>query len=152
MADADVSNKTSRSLRKKAWLVAIFVFLFGIALSVVGWWSNSHCREQCRTSTAFWLYQDYLGSRPFYIVADRSDDDLQDMFLNAGVKVAGNVNHDDPWAYPRLYVGTRSNIPFVVEVDYFWERGALIGGGGTKRFLCLFGRIGELEETNRFAT
>ena len=62
--------------------------------------------------------------------------------------VAGNP--DDPDL--TLCIKTRSCIPFVISVDYFWEREAEIGGGGTRQFLCFFGSIIELGESHEFAT
>lgn len=47
---------------------------------------------------------------------------------------------------------THSLIPFVISVDYFWEREALIGGGAVKWFFCLFGKTMEIGETGRYAT
>ena len=48
-----------------------------------------------------------------------------------------------PWAT----CGRGSSIfPFIVTVDYGWQREPLVGHGASKKYLCLFGCYTALEE------
>jgi hypothetical protein len=132
----------------------VFLVLAGLALvAAAGWLSNAGSKAACRQQVGSWLFTDWLAGQPFYLLDADGDRDVWATFDSIGATYSVLPAHsDDPKTWPRLSLKTHAWIPFVISVDYFWEREVLIGGGGTKWFLCLFGRVVEIGDTNQYAT
>jgi len=141
-------------MTRKMLVMGLYVALAVFALAAtVGWISNAYSKVLCQQTVAAWLFNEPIGGRSFYLIDAASDRDAGDVFDS--IKATYSVLPAGPHAantWPRLAMKTHTWIPFVVSVDYFWEREFLIGGGATKRFLCFFGTVVYLGETDEFAT
>jgi hypothetical protein len=71
--------------------------------------------------------------------------------VNASYSVI-NSNPDEPRAYPRVVMTTKTYVPFFILIDYQWEREAEVGGGASNWFSCFFGKIIMRAETDRWVT
>jgi hypothetical protein len=90
---------------------------------------------------------------PSTLLDPGEDEEVRATFSSIGATYSVLAfNSNDPKNWPRLSMKTHSFIPFVVSVDYFWEREAQIGGDATKWFFCLFGKVFEIGETNKYST
>ena len=131
----------------------LFIALAAVAvMATVGWISNANSKAFCRQQVGSWLFAQPIGGRVFYLLDPDEDEEMRATFRSIGATYSVASDPNDPKAWPRLSMKTHSLIPFVISVDYFWEREALIGGGGTKWFFCLFGKIVEIGETNEYST
>ncbi len=118
-----------------------------------GYVSNALSKPSCQQQVGFWLADGPLGGRFFYLLDQDEDKDVRAMFASLGARYSVlSFNSDDPNTWPRLSLRTHTLIPFLVSVDYSWEREAEIGGGATKWFFCFFGAIVEVGETNGFVS
>lgn len=135
----------------KKWPKRIAIaFLPSVAL--LGWLSNAFSTTVCQQRVGKWLFVDVVGERPFFLV-NAQDEQASAAFDSIGASYSSlpvDANHPSTW--PRISMKSHAVIPFLVSVDYFWEREPLLGGGATKWFFCFFGLCGEIGETDRFST
>jgi hypothetical protein len=136
--------------RLSGWHIAVASLAVVIGM---GWISNALSKAACRQQVGLWLFKHSLGGRSFYLLDPNDDKDVRATFDSVGAQytrlasISGN-----PQAWPRLAMKTNSLIPFLVGVDYFWERQPEVGAGGTKWFFCVFGTVYEIGESGRYAT
>ena len=124
-----------------------------LGAAIVGWLSNATSIVACQQQVGSWLWNQPVAGRFFYLLDPSEDGVVRETFTSLGAEYTPLASHsNDPKTWPRLSMKTRWLIPFLISVDYFWEREAEIGGGGTKWFICLFGRVVPLEATNEYAT
>ena len=110
-------------------------------------------KASCQQQVGSWLFTEPIRGRFFHLLDLDDDEDVRGTFKSIGARFSVlNVDSDDPKTWPRLSMDTNCLTPFVVSVDYFWEREAETGGGATKWFLCLFGKIVEIGESNQYST
>jgi hypothetical protein len=133
------------------WVLIGLAVFAGVA--TVGWISNVISRATCQQQVGSWLLTRGIGVRFFYLLDSDEDKGTRAAFdsMGATYSVLGSNSHS-PNTWPRLSMKTHTLVPFFISVDYFWEREAEIGGGATKWFVCVFGRVVEIGETNEFAT
>jgi hypothetical protein len=131
-----------------------FITLAVVAVaSTVGWISNAASRAACQQQVGSWIFSHPVGGRHFHLLDPDEDKSVRASFSSVGASYSVLASDsDDPKTWPRVSMQAHSLIPFVISVDYFWEREAEIGGGATKWFLCLFGKTVEIGETNEYAT
>ena len=123
------------------------------AVSIVGWLSNANSKAYCRQQVGSWLFTQPIGGNFFYLLDRDEDEEVRAMFRSMGAEFSVlGIDSDGPKTWPRLSVKTHTLIPFIISVDYFWEREPEIGGGATRWFLCFFGRVLEIGETSRYST
>lgn len=125
-----------------------------IAITVAGGYaSNRASGPACERHAAAWLASTPMSGRAFNVLNYRGDDaESLAIFRAAGVagvrQTAPGVNAW-PWAEVRH---ARSVAPFVMEVDYGWCAEPLVGQGGRRRYLCLFGRVIEIGDRTRWVS
>jgi hypothetical protein len=124
-----------------------------LLVAAMGWISNANSKALCQQRVGSWLYTQAIGGEFFYLLDPNEDEEVRATFrsIDAPYSVLTSNSHDSK-TWPRLAMKTHSLIPFVISVDYFWEREAEIGGGATKWFVCFFGKVVEIGETNEYAT
>src|SRR5260370_42084419 len=139
--------------RRRSFRWALTPLAVVSALASVGWISNANSKASCQRQIGSWLFTQPIGGRFFYLLDPDADEEVRAMFKSMGADYSVLASKsDDPTAWPRLSVKARTFIPFVISVDYFWEREPEIGDGATRWFLCFFGRVVEIGETSRYST
>jgi hypothetical protein len=124
-----------------------------VMIAIVGWISSAVSKPSCQQQVGSWLFAHPIGGRCFYLLDADGDKNVRATFESIGATYSVVApNTDDPRAWPRLSMKTHAVIPFLVSVDYFWEREAEIGAGATRWFFCLFGTAVEIGETRGYAT
>ena len=136
--------------RKRCLRWALIAFAFLAVVATVGWISNANSKALCQQQVGSWLANQPIGGRFFYLLDPDKDEEATFKSLAAKYEVASKSDGRHTW--PRLSMKTHSLIPFLISIDYFWEREFLLGGGATKWYLCFFGKVFEIGETNEFAT
>jgi hypothetical protein len=141
-------------MKAKRYLKWLFFTIPVVALlGIAGWLSTASSRSFCQRTVGSWLLTEGIGSRPFYLLDADADKDVRATFDSLGATYWVHApDPHDPAAWPRLALKSHTAIPFFVAVDYFWEREADLGGGGTRWFFCYFGRVVEIGDTDRFST
>jgi hypothetical protein len=132
----------------------VYLFL-GSCLFVilgVGIISNIVAKQHCQRDTARWLVDHPLCGEPFYLLDKGDYKQVRGTLDSIGAVYQTTVREREDNSYPRAHLRTKILVPFLVQVDYFWEREAEIGGGGTRTYICFFGSIYFVGEINRFST
>src|ERR1700730_9267903 len=132
----------------------VFIPLAVVAVvAPVGWISNAYSKAFCRQQVGSWLFTQPIGGRFFYLLDPEEDEEVRATFMSIGTTYSVLAsNSDDPKTWPRLSMNTHSLIPFVFSLVYFLYREPEIGGGATKWFFGLFGKVVEIGETNKYST
>jgi len=134
---------------------SVLILTIGATAIIVatGYVSNYLSQPVCAQRVAGWLYFQPIGACPFYLLTDDQSDAAPTAFDSIGAKysvIASGVQDATTW--PRLSLKTHTSIPFLISIDYFWEREPQIGGGATRWYFGIGGKIIDLGETNEFAT
>ena len=131
------------SKRKRRALVVTAVLGAGAVLA--GYVSNAVSRTECERTVASWLVARPLGGRFFFLQSAEGDPGVRKTLDALGARYApADAGHE---AWPRMRMRTHAALPFVVWIDYEWERGPEIGAGGRRWFFCWFGHTRDLGET-----
>jgi hypothetical protein len=140
-------------MTRRRRLTQVLIVLPVAVMVTVGWISNATSKAACRQQVGSWLFAQPIGGRFFYLLDPDEDEEVRATFRSIGATYSVLApDSNGPKTWPRLSMKTHSLIPFVISVDYFWEREAQIGGGATKWFFCFFGKVVEIGETNEYVT
>jgi hypothetical protein len=129
---------------------AFLSLVVAVLAASIGWASNAASQAACEQRVALPLAAGPLSGSPFFLDCPEHADDVAAALRTAGATVRVPTNASD--SFPRLTLKSHSLIPFVISVDYLWEREGEIGGGATKWFVCFFGRTSEIGEMGHYAT
>src|SRR5580692_1133809 len=126
-----------RANRRLRWVRIPLAIILLIA--TLGWISNSISKTACLKQVGSWLCNQPIGGGFFYLLDPDNDIDVRATLDSMGAvyDVIGSKSQGAR-TWPRISLKTHSLIPFLISVDYFWEREALIGGGATKWYICFF--------------
>ena len=137
---------------RKMWAGVALAALVTVMLAAAGYSSNEAAGRACEREVAGWLARDVMRGKPFSLSPTASPGS-EAIFAAAGSTAASPASGDSPAPFPWCEISrARSSGPFVVEVDYGWCLEGEYGEGGTRRYLCLFGRRIKLADRLRWCS
>lgn len=148
---ATVKQKTCPARKPRTRLRIALAFAL-LAIVSTGYISNAFSKAACEQRMASHLMK-YVGNRPFYLLLEGDEQRARNAFdsLHANYTVAPyNPRENINWPYARLEA--TGYLPFLISVDYAWEREAELGGGATRWYFNFFGSVVEIGDSFEWST